>query len=216
MRAAVVVILATITGIVALLNIKSESVLNGFGAVANNGAGQVVAVPQPDGGVAQGRVQPQVGPRPSRSGEQRSQLPDASGGTQPLPKGCRVAINGEEIAVTSSNGRTVNLAVPENGTLTLRCEADGVRSRRSGKQAPTDPDQVTPGQQAPGQGDPGQGAAGQQGSGQQGSGQEGSVQDGSGKPKPGPNDPPAGQDPANPGADPQNDPAGQAGNGTGS
>jgi hypothetical protein len=195
MRAAVVVILATITGIVALLNIKSDSVLNGFGAqAANNGAAEVVAVPEGDGGVAQGRVRPQVGPRPSRSDEQRAQLP-ARRGAQPLPKGCQVAINGEEITVASSNGRTFNLAVPENGTLTLRCEADGVRSARSGNQAPAPEasEQNTPGELAPDQGVPGQDEPGQPGP---------------RKPKK-PNQPPAQEDPANPVPDPQDDPADQ-------
>jgi hypothetical protein len=201
MRAAVVVILATITGIVALLNFKSESVLNGFGAVANNGAAQVVAGTEADAGVAQGRVRPQVAPRPSRSGEQRSQLPAPRGGGQ-LPKGCRVAINGQDLTVAASNGRTFNLAVPENGTLTLRCEADGVRSERSDNQAtaPGAPEQQAPDQQAPDQGVPGQDAPGQDAPGQQGPKQ----------PKPNPDQPPGQQDPGNPGADPQNGPGSQA------
>jgi hypothetical protein len=184
MRAAVVVILATITGIVALLNFKPES-LTSFGAPVPAGAAgpnEIVAVPQARvgvGGAPQPRLRPSVTPRPSRSDSRRTELPQTRPGRQSqIPKDCKVLINGRELDVTALANRTTNLRLPVNGTLTLRCGKNGILRSAPSSALPSPPAAApepaetaptTPGQGGA-QGQPGQsGGQGQPGDpGQQG------------------------------------------------
>lgn len=139
MRAAVVVILATITGIAALLSFQPGS-LDNFGAPASASRGaEVVAIPDAEGDDAQNRVRPSTEARPSRSVERESpaqeddqapaEAPPDGGEEQQVkvPEGCRIALDGQELRVTDENDRIVNLTVPKNGTLTIRCDENGVQ-----------------------------------------------------------------------------------------
>jgi hypothetical protein len=204
MRSAAVVIGATLIGLVGLLTFRAHP----FGGFIGNtpvlsaGSGSQVfqnGTPTADG--SDGSVQA----APTR-GDQAAPLrantipqgDDATGA--PLPRNCRVVLNGREFLLGSRDGKTVVITVPGNGgTVTLHCRKPGTAGATSQPSAGAAGGQAGNGQ-AGGQATGGQATGGQAGNGQAGSGNAGNGQPGTG-------------DSGNGGAG--NGAAGNAGNGTG-